>query len=278
MRKPVAALLALVLVLVPVLALALVGPVLLGHALFALGLPEAAARFLRDPAWRGYALASAGDYRQAAIAFGERKADAYNRGTALAHAGLYKQALDAYDAALDIDPEDDDARYNKALVAKILDQVMAPGDAEGNANAAASTLGRHRGSRDDADGDTNSTGVGFVGNKEGSSTSGSQGGSKVSKMGRGGAQGAQSEPAKASGSAGLAAGGGRRGGDLADVTAQVMANQRRFKPTFTARTITPTIEWLQTVADDPGRFLKLQIRAEQKRRLARAGLAGGDGD
>ena len=265
------------LVLAPVIALAVAGPLLLGHALFALGFTSASTRFLGDPGWRGYALARAGQYREAATAFGDRKVNAYNRGNALAKIGLYGQALDAYDDALEADPEDEDARYNKALVAKILDTETAAGDAKGNANAA-STRERHHGGQGDQEGDTNSTGIGFVGNKEGSSTSGSQGGSKVSKMGRGEAQATESESGKASGSAGLAAGKGRKGGDLADITAQLAANQRRYSPTFTARTIRPNVEWLQTVPDDPGRFLKLQIRAEQKRRLARSGSPDGDGD
>ena len=266
-----------ILVLVPLAALVVAGPLLLGHALLALGFKAAAIRFLPDPAWRGYALAREGEYARAAAAFGDAKPNAYNRGNAHALAGQYKLALDAYDDALDADPEDEDARYNKAIVAKILDQETPNGNAKGNANAA-STRERHHGGQGDQDGDTTSTGIGFVGNKEGGSTSGSQGGSKVSKVGRGEAQATDSDASKASGSAGQASGKGRGGGDLADITAQLAANQRRYSPAFTAKAIRPNVEWLQTVADDPGRFLKLQIRAQQKRRLARSGTLNADAD
>ena len=260
----------------PILALGIAGPRLLGHALFAFGFRMAAAPLLGDAGWRGYALARAGDYRSAAAAFGAAPANAYNRGNALTRAGLYHQALDAYDAALDADPEDADARYNKAIVEKILDtEATAPGETQGNANASARTE-RHHGGTGDQNGDTNSLGIGFVGNKEGSTDSGAQGGTKVSKIGKGETKDSGNESEKASGSAGQAGGKGRSGGDLVDITAQLAANQRRYAPTFTAKNIRANVQWLQTVPDDPGSFLKLQIRAEHKRREALAARAHED--
>ena len=118
--------------------------------------------------------------------------------------------------------------------------------------------------------------IGFVGNKEGSSTSGTQGASKVAKIGKGQNEATQSNSDKATGSAGQSSGRGRSGGDLADITQQLAANQRRYSPVFTAKVLQPNVEWLQTVPDDPGRFLKLQILAEQKRRQAQADREQGD--
>lgn len=265
-----------ILTLVPVVALLVAGPLVLGHAMFALGFKMAAAPWLRDPGWSGYALASAGDYGAAAKAFGAAPANAYNLGNALTHAGLYRDALDAYDAALDADPEDSDARYNKAIVEKILDaQTPDSGERSGNANASARSE-KHHGAAGDTKGATNSVGIGFVGNKEGSSTSGSQGGTKVSKVGKGQTADSGLNSEKASGSAGQSGGKGRSGGDLVDITEQLAANQRRYSPVFTAKTIRANVEWLQTVPDDPGSFLKLQILAEHKRREALAARAAGD--
>ena len=274
MRRFVLALL----VLVPVTALALVGPTLLGHALLSAGFSQAAARFLGDPGWRGYTLAREGRYAEAADAFGDAPVNAYDRGNAYARAGFYQRALDAYDDALEADPEDEDASFNKAIVAKLLDNALTqPGGTQGNANAVAMHEKKH-GGQGNAEGKTNSLGVGYVGNKEGSSTSGTQGNSKVSKVGSGDAQATDNNSGKASGSAGLASGRGRTGGDLADITAQLAANQRRYSPAFTATTIKPNVEWLQTVPDDPGSFLKLQIRAEHKRRQERQDAEAGDAD
>ena len=274
MRRLVAA----ILVLVPCAALVVVGPLVLGHVLFALGFKAEASRFLGDPGWRGYMLAREGRYLEAAKAFGPGVVNAYDRGNALVRAGLYHDALDAYDDALAADPEDEDARYNKALVTKILDSAATPpGTAPGNANAVGMHQ-RNHGGLGNQNGDTNSLGVGYVGNKEGSSTSGTQGSSKVAKISRGDAKEADSNSLKASGSAGQASGRGRSGGDLADITEQLAANQRRYSPIFTAKVLEPNIQWLETVPDDPGSFLKLQIRAERKRRLAREEEAAGDAD
>lgn len=275
MRKLFAALL----LLVPTVALVLAGPLVVGHALFALGFRAAAAPLMRDPGWRGYELGRAGDWLSAAQAFGSKPSNAYDRGVALTKAGLYDQALDAYDDALEADPEDEDARHNKALVQQILDTaVTAPGTAKGNANARANKE-RHHGGEGDQNADTSSTGVGYTGNKEGSTDASTQGGSKVSKMGKGQQSASGDNSEKASGSAGQAAGLGRSGGDLADaITAQLAINQRKYSPAFVKLNVKPTVEWLQTVTDDPGQFLKLQIRAEQKRRQARADREAGAGD
>ena len=263
-------------ILVPVVALIVSGPLLLGNAMFALGYKFAAAPLLHDAGWHGFALAHNGDYRAAAKAFGDAPVNAYNRGNALTRAGLLHEALDAYDAAIDADPEDSDARYNKALVEKILDTQATPaGETSGNANASARAE-RHHGGVGNQNGDTNSVGIGFVGNKEGSTNSGAQGGSKVSKIGKGQSADSGLENEKASGSAGQSGGKGRSGGDLVDITAQLAANQRRYSPSFTSKTIRANVEWLETVPDDPGSFLKLQIRAERKHREAIAARAAGD--
>lgn len=265
------------LLLVPCAALVAYGPGALGHALFSAGFRAEGARLMGNAGWRGYTLARDGRYVEAAAAFGDKPAFAYDRGNALVHAARYEDALDAYDDALAADPEDADARYNRALIAKALDtKVLAAGAASGNANA----IGRHErkhGGTGNKDGDTNSLGNGYVGNQEGGTTSNTQGSSKVAKFGKGDNQASDPNALKASGSAGLASGAGRSGSDLADITQQLAANQRRYSPSFVAKVLEPDTRWLETVPDDPGSFLKLQIRAERKRRQA-AEAAQEDGD
>jgi Ca-activated chloride channel family protein len=84
---------------------------------------EAASRFER-PDWRAAARYQAGDYKGAlksldAVSGGE--AD-YDKGNSLARLGRFKEALKAYDQALAADPKDDDARFNRDLVQKLLEQ------------------------------------------------------------------------------------------------------------------------------------------------------------
>jgi Ca-activated chloride channel family protein len=95
-----------------------------GELLLRQGDAAAAAKTYADPRRRAYAELQAGDYPAAArdlAGFDDAEAD-YNRGNALAHAGDLKEALKAYDRALAHDPKNQDARHNRELVAKALQQ------------------------------------------------------------------------------------------------------------------------------------------------------------
>ncbi|HCJ30244.1 MAG TPA: hypothetical protein DHV63_13360 [Pseudomonas sp.] len=84
---------------------------------------EAAERF-DNPRWQGYARYQAGDFAGAAEQFakGDTAADHYNRGNALARNDELEAAVEAYDQALELDPELESARRNKATVEDILRQ------------------------------------------------------------------------------------------------------------------------------------------------------------
>ena len=86
--------------------------------------PAAAAQHFEDAQWQGVALYEAGDYSGAAQRFAEGK-DAYahyNRGNALAKSGELDAALDAYEQALERQPDLRPALTNKALVENLLKQ------------------------------------------------------------------------------------------------------------------------------------------------------------
>ncbi len=86
--------------------------------------PEGAAQLLQSPEWLGSALYRAERFDEGAKAFsGADTALAdYNRGNALARAGKLQEALKAYDSALDRNPDMEDARVNRQLVADLLKQ------------------------------------------------------------------------------------------------------------------------------------------------------------
>lgn len=79
----------------------------------------AAAGLFDTPDWQGAASYRAGDYAAAARDFA---GEDYNLGNALAKSGQFEAALAAYDAALEMDPEDADAQFNRDLVAELLKQ------------------------------------------------------------------------------------------------------------------------------------------------------------
>ncbi|MBK6660876.1 MAG: VWA domain-containing protein [Proteobacteria bacterium] len=83
-----------------------------------------AAHTFQDPTWRAAARYRAGDFAGASedLKTSDTALGHYNRGNALARQGQLPDALAAYDAALKIDPKDEDAKFNRALVAKALEQ------------------------------------------------------------------------------------------------------------------------------------------------------------
>jgi Ca-activated chloride channel family protein len=86
--------------------------------------PAEASQHFEDRQWKGIALYQSGDYAGAAQLFaeGSSAADHYNRGNALARNGELEAALDAYEQALERQPDLQAAVQNKALVEDALAQ------------------------------------------------------------------------------------------------------------------------------------------------------------
>ena len=95
-----------------------------GARAFADGRFEDSARAFEDPAWQAAARYRAGDYEGASEALAARTdaVSQYNLGNALAKSGQLEAALGAYDRALAAAPADEDARFNRELVKKLLEQ------------------------------------------------------------------------------------------------------------------------------------------------------------
>ena len=77
--------------------------------------------FIRED-WRAYAAYRAGDYLASAKQYQMLNSEDgyYNQGNALAHMGRYEDAIKAYDKALTINPNNQDAAYNRALIEALL--------------------------------------------------------------------------------------------------------------------------------------------------------------
>ena len=97
--------------------------------------PLLAVEHFSDPLWQGVALYRAGDYAGAARRFAEvNSASAhYNRGNALAMNGELEAAIDAWEQALELQPELEAAAQNKALVEQLLEQQRAAAASEAEA-------------------------------------------------------------------------------------------------------------------------------------------------
>ena len=95
-----------------------------GKRLLDAGEPGAAAEAFEDEEWSAVARYRAGDYAGSAAGFagGDAPRSHYNLGNALARQGRFEAALEAYDRALELDPDDADAAYNRDLVDRALEQ------------------------------------------------------------------------------------------------------------------------------------------------------------
>jgi len=85
--------------------------------------PDAADLF-EDPGWRAVANYRAGEYGGSAAGFADVEGvrSLYNLGNALARLGEFQSAINAYDEVLEIDPESEDALYNRDLLQEMLEQ------------------------------------------------------------------------------------------------------------------------------------------------------------
>jgi Ca-activated chloride channel family protein len=89
-----------------------------------------AAQLFEDPRWRAVANYRAGDYGGSAAGFGnlDDVTSLYNLGNALAKLGEFESAIGAYEEVLEMNPDDEDARYNRDLLQDMLEQQQ---DSEG---------------------------------------------------------------------------------------------------------------------------------------------------
>ncbi|WP_372996905.1 VWA domain-containing protein [Marinobacter sp.] len=131
--------------------------------------PEAAARQLDDPEWRGSALYRSGQFDSAADAFARARGPrgSYNRGNALARAGKLEEAVAAYDAALDQAPDLEDARHNRQIVEELLNQQKQNQDGDQqDSSDSRNNEGNQQQNRQDQDGNGESENSGNSGSDQ----------------------------------------------------------------------------------------------------------------
>jgi Ca-activated chloride channel family protein len=88
------------------------------------GKPDDAAALFDDTEWRGVARYEAGDYGGSAEEFAESgdTRNLYNLGNAMAQQGQLDAAIDAYEEVLEREPDNEDARHNLEFVKNLKDQ------------------------------------------------------------------------------------------------------------------------------------------------------------
>ncbi len=181
--------------------LLLARPAALGKLAFVLGGPRPAAVLLGDPAIGGVADYRAGRHTEADAAFATAgRRSTYNRGLSLAVTGNPSLALAYFDAVLFANPADEDARFNRGIVAGLIEPVVGRGNGRGRIAAAGKRVGA---------------------------------------------------------------------ADAEEALRLQIADQTSVRRPVDAGVIAANDEWLQTLPDDPGEFLKKRLQAEYDRRTAR---------
>ena len=199
--------------------------------------PAEAARHFADSQWRGMALYQAGDFEGAAAAFAQAGTAAahYNRGNALARAGELEAALDAYEQALERQPDLKAALDNQALVQQLLQQRQAKAEEQANYADAQDTPGN------ETEGNSSSTSSQAQGAPD--SDNPAQG------QQNGDSQGNSQAPS------------GTAGGDQDSIT---QPPQRPLSTSLDAEQRQALEQWLREIPDNPAELLRRKFWYEQQ--------------
>jgi Ca-activated chloride channel family protein len=97
------------------------------------GNPGEAAELFEDPEWQAVANYEAGSYAHSAAGFAERgdSRSLYNLGNALARQGEFESAIGAYEEVLELDPDNEDAAFNRDLLEQMMSQSQQEQQGEG---------------------------------------------------------------------------------------------------------------------------------------------------
>jgi len=114
---------------------------------FEQGTPDSAAELFKHPGWKASSYYRAGEYDKAIQNWAEQDDPQanYNRGNALAKLGKFAEAIKAYERALDINPQHQDASYNKKLIEDLMDQQQQQKDQQEQTGRRTAAVARFRG-------------------------------------------------------------------------------------------------------------------------------------
>lgn len=134
---------------------------------------EAAAGLFENPDWGAVADYRAGNFGNSAARFAELgdTRNLYNLGNAMARQGEFETAIDTYEEVLAIDPDHDDARYNRDLLEQLMQEQQAEQDSEGDQQETSSESG---GQSDQSQGENDPESQSTDGSSQADSESGEQ--------------------------------------------------------------------------------------------------------
>jgi Ca-activated chloride channel family protein len=218
------------------------------------GNAEDAAGLFKDPVWRAVANYRAGEYAGSAEGFaGQGDADnLYNLGNALARLGEFESAVGAYEEVLEIDPDNEDARYNLELLRQAQDQQQSESGQGQNQDSSSQSGGE--GQQSEGEGDQNQSGA--AGEAGSESQSGDSAG-REGEMNQDDFEAIQAELERAAQEAAQQQGEADEGEGTGqeDVFAERRAQEQRQAME----------QWLRRIPNDPGGLLRRKFRYQYQR-------------
>jgi Ca-activated chloride channel family protein len=243
------------------------------HAL-AQGEPERAAALFSDPQWRAAAEYRAGRYEAAAetLARQQDPRSLYNRSNALARLGRYQEAIEGYEAVLEADPDDEDARYNRDLLLERMAQPPPQSQAGGGDSQDQQAADGERGSESElardhrSDGTQGSAGAGDDAREpQPADTDGETREAPAGEEEAGGAAADASEQPTGPESAGAAR--ARRSRPPTPEEAAPGGEDATLAEPTEDEATRATEQWLRRIPDDPGGLLRRKFLYQYKREL-----------
>jgi Ca-activated chloride channel family protein len=213
-----------------------------------------AAVLFEDTEWRGVARYQAGDYAGSAAEFAESgdTRNMYNLGNAMAQQGEFDAAIDTYEQVLEMEPGHEDARYNLDVVRDLKDQQEQEQQAQGDDQQSTENPG---GEGQESDGESEQDQEG----QEGSSQSEQQSQESDSsqrgeeEMSEEDLQALQEELQRAAEEA-------EQGEPPQQLTEAELAELRQQQEQQQAME-----QWLRRIPDDPGGLLRRKFRYQYQR-------------
>lgn len=223
---------------------------------------DAAQRFI-DPQWQGEALYRSGDYPAAAERFAQsdNAIAHYNRGNALAKSNELEAALDAYDQALEQQPDLQAAQQNRSVVQQALQQQKQQQQQSGEQNPSQQGDGQEQQSPGESNPQSGAGQPAQPGQQDANGENAQQGEPKDAEQ--------QAEPGEPKQNAGKD---GEQSGDQAQGQADAGQGEKGDKPGTAAQEPLggerrdELEQWLRQIPDEPGELLRRKFLYEQQQR------------
>ena len=223
-------------------------------ALLESGDPAAAAGRFEDSEWRAVARYRAGDFAGSARDFAVRDdiRSLYNLGTALAQQGEFDGAIDAFERVLETEPDHEDAQYNLDYVKKVRQEQQQQQQQSGDDQQSTENTGGE-GEQSDAEG-SQSDQQGSEGESQSSKDAGQQNAEqRGEQQTEEDLKALQEELERAAEEAQE----GERAEQLSDAQLAELREKREQQQALE--------QWLRRVPDDPGGLLRRKFRYQYQR-------------